>query len=64
MKVYDAETMALLDRVPLGRPGRMALDRRGTLWVVQNPPDAASPARILHYSAEGVALPEAYGSLT
>lgn len=57
VKIYDAESMALVDRFPLARPGRMALDRQGTLWIVQNP-DAATAAKILRYSAEGVALPE------
>lgn len=60
--IYDAETMALVNSFPFARPGMMALDRHNTLWIVQNP-SASQPARILHYTAEGVPLPQTIPSV-
>jgi hypothetical protein len=57
VQIYDAETMGLIRSFPVSRPGKLILDRQNTLWIIQRR-DASSPARILHYSADGVLLPE------
>ena len=57
IRIYDAESMALIKSFPVARPGQIAVDRQNTLWIVQNA-GGSSPAQILHYSAQGVRLPE------
>ncbi len=52
VKVYDAETMALLLSWPLQDQGPMVLDGARTLWILQG---GASP-RIARYSLEGKKL--------
>jgi len=58
IRVYDIETMALLSSFPLARPGRIALDTGGTLWVIQGAEEPAGAPRIVGYSPEGRALPQ------
>ncbi len=72
VRIYDAETMALLVSWPLQRQGQMLMDGAGTLWVLQNDDEGAavafnaqtaasapsSRARIVRCSTEGKALPQ------
>lgn len=55
IRVLDAETMQLVRSWFMERPGRMYMDRDGRLWVVQGA-EAARPARVLCFSAEGTLL--------
>jgi hypothetical protein len=56
IRVFDAETLTALDRWPLERPGPLALDRNGALWVLQEA-GAGKPARVVCYSPAGKSLP-------
>jgi sugar lactone lactonase YvrE len=52
VRVYQAETMALLRTFPCDRPGKLVLGPDGTLWVIQTP-DSENPARILQFATDG-----------
>ncbi len=56
IRVFDAETLTAQDRWPLERPGPLALDRNGALWVLQEA-GAGKPARVVCYSPAGKSLP-------
>jgi hypothetical protein len=58
IRVYDCETMASVMQWSVSRPAALALAKDGTLWVLQTS-DAAHPARILHFNANGKELPQA-----
>lgn len=56
--VIDATTMKLLSRWALPRAGRSAVAPDGTLWIAQEAaPKEKTAAKILHYTADGKALP-------
>ncbi|MFF2324741.1 MULTISPECIES: hypothetical protein [unclassified Streptomyces] len=68
VKVFDAATGSLLRSWSVSKPGAVAIDADGGIWVVENITrdtndghfwhvDAAHPARILHFSNTGAALP-------
>ena len=53
VRVYDAATMQAKRNFPVTRPGRLALDGAGTLWVA-----SADGTTVLHLAADGTALPQ------
>ncbi|MFJ9680652.1 hypothetical protein ACIRP2_21755 [Streptomyces sp. NPDC101194] len=68
VKVFDAATGSLLRSWSVNKPGAVAIDAAGGIWVVENITrdtndghfwhvDSARPARILHFSNTGTALP-------
>ncbi|MFE3906961.1 hypothetical protein ACFXPY_43745 [Streptomyces sp. NPDC059153] len=68
VKVFDAATGSLLRSWSVNKPGAVAIDADGGIWVVENITrdtndghfwhvDSARPARILHFSNTGTALP-------
>jgi hypothetical protein len=57
IQVYDAETMATLQRWPLERTGPLAMDAAGTLWVLQAA-EGNQQARIVRLDAHGKRLPQ------
>ncbi|MFJ8791732.1 hypothetical protein [Streptomyces sp. NPDC102462] len=68
VKVFDAATGALQRSWSVNQPGAVAIDAAGGIWVVENITrdtndghfwhvDPARPARILHFSSTGGALP-------
>jgi hypothetical protein len=56
IQLYDTATMTRVGRWPLERPGPMAADARGNVWVLQAG-TSDHPARILGYSPGGRPLP-------
>ncbi|MFF4753815.1 hypothetical protein ACWD5R_23365 [Streptomyces sp. NPDC002514] len=68
VKVFDAATGTLLRSWSVNQPGAVAIDAAGGIWVVENITrdtgdghfwhvDPARPARVLHFSNTGGALP-------
>jgi len=57
VRVYNADTMQELRNFSVKRPGQIALDRQGNLWIIQTK-NGNTPARIVHYSKQGHLLPE------
>jgi hypothetical protein len=55
--VLDAETMQPVAHWPCDRPGPLALDADGSLWVLQTAGDS-QPARVLRLDREGRPLPQ------
>ncbi len=60
VKVYDAETMALLHSWRVERPAALAVNGKGELWVVQTTGIAAQNARLLHLTADGRPMPDGF----
>lgn len=57
VRVYDAESMALVRRWPVQRPGPMAMDEAGTLWILQAP-DSDHASSVQRYTTAGKLLPQ------
>ena len=57
IKVYDAEKMTLLHSWRVERPGALAVNARGEVWVAQAGSAEKSP-RLVHLSLDGRALPD------
>jgi len=57
IKVFDSETMAPLAPWKLPRTRGIALDAKGTLWILQAGEPPAETARVLRYTADGQPLP-------
>ena len=59
IKVFDAETMKPAGAAwKVDRPGPLALDGQGTLWVIQAAEGPDGAARILRFSPDGKPLPQ------
>ncbi len=57
--VYDTQTMKKLRSFSVPRPGQIALDRQGNLWILQTKKDSTPQSqRIFHYSKQGKQLPQ------
>jgi DNA-binding beta-propeller fold protein YncE len=61
IKVFDVETMKQTAAWKVARPGPIALDAKGTLWIIQAADEGegdagAEPAKVLRFSPDGVAL--------
>jgi hypothetical protein len=57
VEVWNAETMQFIRKWSVPRPGPIAVAGDHTVWVISRR-DGESAASILHYSEEGVKLPE------
>lgn len=57
IRVYNTETMTKLRNWEFTRPGQIAVDSQGNLWIIQAK-DASNAPKILHYSKTGTQLPE------
>ena len=60
VSVYNKDTLKPLRNFAVPSPGQLTADRKGTLWVIQNP-DGGKSGKVLHYSSNGKQLPEAIG---
>jgi len=58
IKVYDAEKMTLLHSWRVARPGALAVNNKGELWVVQSVGVGEPNARILHLNVNGLSMPD------
>ncbi len=52
LKVYDAETMARVGGWKINRAGPLALDREGTVWLLERKTNTV-PARFVRFNAKG-----------
>ncbi|HEX2950360.1 MAG TPA: hypothetical protein VHV83_12490 [Armatimonadota bacterium] len=59
IRVYDAESMALLANWPVPRAGQMALAADGSLWVIQQG-NLDQPSSILHLRADNGHLVQSF----
>jgi sugar lactone lactonase YvrE len=57
IRVFNSDTMAELRSWSFARPGRITVDAKGDLWIIQ-PQEASNPAKILRYSKTGTLLPQ------
>jgi hypothetical protein len=57
IRVYNSETMTQIRTWVVPRPGPIAVDRQGNLWIIQTK-DASNASKILHYSQTGRQLPK------
>ncbi|BAZ01415.1 NHL repeat-containing protein [Tolypothrix tenuis PCC 7101] len=57
IRVYSTETMKELRSFNFIRPGAIAINSQGNLWIIQNK-NSSNPAKILHYSQDGKKLPQ------
>jgi len=55
VKVYDANTVAVVASWPVERPGQMAMDVARTLWIIQQA-DGLHEPEILRYTTNGTLL--------
>lgn len=58
VRVLDAKTMAEQSSFTVERPGKLAIAKDGTLWIVQLAEKADKGVKVLHYAAGGSKLPE------
>jgi sugar lactone lactonase YvrE len=56
IRVYDKRTMKEVRHFSVPRPGKIAIDKKGNLWVIQSK-NGKNPTKILHYSPTGKQLP-------
>ena len=57
--VLRADDLQELSRFDFERPGNLAVDPAGNLWIIRNPGESASgPAMVLHCKPDGTPLPE------
>ncbi|WP_242040303.1 hypothetical protein [Anabaena subtropica] len=57
IRVFNTDTMKELRNFSVARPGGIAIDKQGNLWIIQKK-DANNPAKILRYSTSGKQLPQ------
>ncbi len=57
LRVYNTETMKELRSFNVTRPGGIAVDKQGNLWIIQRK-NGSNAAKILLYSPEGKKLPQ------
>ncbi|MEC4819210.1 MAG: hypothetical protein SAK29_38950 [Scytonema sp. PMC 1069.18] len=63
VRIYNINTMKELRNFSVPNPGRMAVDRQGSLWIIQTG-SSKNPARVVHYSKQGKQLPEVIADVT
>ncbi len=59
VRVFRCDTMASAGAWPVARPGPLALDARGTLWVLQGGEAGGQGPRVLRYAPDGKPLAQA-----
>jgi hypothetical protein len=55
VRIFDANTMASVGSFSIARPGKLVIDRAGTLWIIQTG-TGSTPPKVLHYSTAGAQL--------
>jgi hypothetical protein len=54
--IYDKNTLKKIQSFSVKNAGQIAIDKKGTLWVIQSKDDK-TPGKVLHYSSTGTKLP-------
>jgi hypothetical protein len=62
VRVYNTQTLKEVRNFSVPNPTKIAVDKQGTLWIIQNQKDANS-AKISHYSKSGNRLPQAINNV-
>ncbi|MBD2444403.1 hypothetical protein H6G25_14635 [Dolichospermum sp. FACHB-1091] len=57
VRVYNTETMEELNRFTLTNPGHITVDKKGSLWIIENQKSGTS-GKIVNYSQTGKKLPQ------
>jgi hypothetical protein len=57
VRIFNTETMQEMGKFTVTNPGGIAIDSKGTLWIIQNKKGSKS-GKILHYDQTGKKLPE------
>ena len=55
--VYNTETMEELNRFTVTNPGDIAVDKKGSLWIIENQ-NSGTSGKIVNYSQTGKKLPQ------
>ena len=58
VKIYDADNILRLRSVPIPRPDRICLDKKGKLWILQRPETAGGAWNVLAMTVDGKLLPQ------
>jgi len=57
VRVYNTETMEELNRFTVTNPGYITVDKKGSLWIIENQKNGTS-GKIVNYSQTGKKLPQ------
>ena len=57
VRVYNTETMEELNRFTLTNPGHITVDKKGSLWIIENQ-NSGTSGKIVNYSQTGKKLPQ------
>ncbi|MFO5473746.1 MAG: hypothetical protein ACLBM2_07540, partial [Dolichospermum sp.] len=57
VRVYNTETMEELNRFTVNNPGDITIDKKGSLWIIQNQ-NSGTSGKIVNYSQPGKKLPQ------
>jgi hypothetical protein len=57
VRILNTETMQEMGKFSVTHPGGIAVDPRGTLWIIQNK-KGNTPGKIVHYGQTGKKLPQ------
>ncbi|AFY34953.1 NHL repeat-containing protein [Calothrix sp. PCC 7507] len=57
IRVFHTETMKEIRSFTVAKPGAIAIDQQGSLWIIQSK-NGSNPAKILHYAQTGKQLPQ------
>ncbi|MEA5575252.1 hypothetical protein [Anabaena sp. UHCC 0451] len=57
VRIFNTETMQEMGKFAVTNPGGIAVDPRGTLWIIQNKKGSTS-GKIFHYDQTGKKLPQ------
>lgn len=57
VRIFNTETMQEMGKFTVTNPGGIAIDNKGTLWIIQNK-KGKNNGKILHYDQAGKKLPE------
>ncbi len=58
VKIYDADDILRLRSVPLPRPDKICLDKKGKLWILQRPETTGGAWNVLSMTVDGKLLPQ------
>ncbi|MFM5886938.1 MAG: hypothetical protein ACKPFD_09895 [Dolichospermum sp.] len=57
VRVYNTETMEELNRFTVNNPGDITIDKKGSLWIIENQ-NSETSTKIVNYSQTGKKLPQ------
>jgi hypothetical protein len=57
VQVYNTETMEELNRFTVNNPGDITIDKKGSLWMIENQ-NSGTSGKIVNYSQTGKKLPQ------